>query len=165
MLVLPQICFAYPPGCIHIILQLLDPFFLLLLADVHEEFHDQIAVVGQLPLGGIDTGDPFTVGLFRQILMQQGVGDLFHPEGIEELEFACFRNLDNVSVKEGIPFFLFGPGSHSGHLEKAGVDVFDDLADHTAFSGRSPAFKNHHDGQLLFFDLHLIACESFAGLF
>ena len=71
-------------------------------------------------------------------------------------------NTDEVFLE---PFFLFGPGSHSGHLEKAGVYIFDDLADHTAFSGRSPAFKNHHDRQLLFFDLHLIACESFAGLF
>ena len=164
--ILPQILLTDPPGRIGVGEQAVQPFLLLLLPDMEEEFHDQISVVHQLTLCDIDGFYPLVIFFFGQFPVQDPVGDFLHPAGIKELEFSLFRDLYKVPVKEGFASFLLGGRLvHGGHLEEPGVYVLDDLPQDASLAGRAPAFKDDHDGKFCFLDLHLAGCELFLFLF
>ncbi len=165
VLVLPEIVFAYAPFRVLVREERVKAGLLLLLRDVEEEFHDQVAVVVQLSLGGVDAADALLVGGLVDRAVKHAVDDLLHPAGIEELELAGLRDLDEVAVEEGLSHFLLGRGGVGRRdAEEARVDVLDDIGDDAALAGGAPALKNDHDRELRILDLHLVGEQFFALL-
>ena len=157
MFVFLKVCVAHTPARILVSQKPLETLLLLLAADVEEELHYQISVVGQLALSHVDAADPLFILFVVQTSFDPVPRDLIHPEGIVELKFAGLRDLDEIAIEERFAEFI-GRGRlvHRRDLEETRVDVLYDVRDRTALAGRAPAFKDDHNGKFGFFDLHAI---------
>ena len=162
MRILPEVFLVHAPCGILAVQELLQTPFLFLPADMEEELHHEIAVVRELAFYRLDAFHAALVGLGGNLPVQNLVHQRFHPEGVEELELPCLRNLDKVAIEEGVALFLQGRCRiERGHGEKAWVDVLDDLPDDAALAGRTPSLKDDHDGEFRRLDFHLAVCELF----
>ena len=131
---------------------------------MEEEFHDQVAVVGQRPLCCINTFYPAGVGRVIDLALHFLCDDFLHPEVIEKDKLAGLGNLFHIPVQEGITQLFCRGLRHGLDNKEAGVNAADDTSDHASLSGGAPSLKNDHYRQLCFFDLRLIYGELFSGL-
>ena len=165
MLVLVQVVVIHSPTGILVLHQVVQTLFLLFFADVEEELHHQVAVVGERALSCIDAAYPLLVLMLVDLAFHQLCDNLIHPVGIKECEFARLRDFQQIPVEEGIALFFFSRCGHCSDTEKAGVDALDDPSDHAALARGAPSFKNDHYGKLRFFDLHLESVQLLLCLF
>ena len=163
MLVLVQVVVIHSPTGILVLHQVVQTLFLLFFADVEEELHHQVAVVGERALGGVDAAHAMLVLIFIQLAFHMLRDYFIHPVGVEEREFSGLRDLEQVSVEERIALFFFGRGGHCPDAEEAGIDALDDSADHASFSGGAPALEDDYYRKLSVFDLHLIRRQFLLG--
>ena len=134
VLVLMQVVPVDSPAGVLVSHQGVQPPFLLFLADVEEELHDQVAVVGERALGRVDAADPLFVDGVVQIVFHQSCGHFIHPIGVEESELAGFRDLQKIPVQEGIALLFRSRGFHCPDFEEARVDAPDDPSDDAALA-------------------------------
>ncbi len=164
VLVLVKVIGDDSPACVLVRQQGFKALFLLFFADVEEELHHQVAVVGKRPLCGVDAADALLVIMLAQLAFHQLCGHFIHPVGVEKCEFSGFRDLQQISVQERVAF-LFGSGTvHSLDPEEAGINTLDHPADDASFAGGAPALEDDHYRELRLFDLHLITGQLFPGL-
>ena len=141
------------PGFHRVLLDFLEALLLLLLADVQEELHDPVAVVGQCALEIRDVLVGRAPGLLGSELL-----DAFHqhtavPAPVEDGDFSIVRNLLPESPEPG-HVGLVGPrAADRVKLEAARFQPFGQGIDGGAFAGRVPAFEDD-DGR----DLGLPTC-------
>ena len=155
MLVLPQIILVNTPAGVLAGEKSSESSGLFLLADVKEELHDKVSVVGQLALRRIDAVDPALIILFGKRSVDNAVGDFLHPACIEELELARLRYFNKIAIKERFPLLLLCRLCIGRcDLKETRVDILDNARDNTSLSCRTPALKDDHDRQLGCLDLH-----------
>ena len=163
-MVLPQVPLADPPGGVLVRLQALDAAGLLFLADMEEKLQHQIAVVRQGALKAFHAVHPLGVGFVIQRARELFLHNLVHPARVQKGELPGLGDLFKKAVQKRLAgLLLCGGGGHGKDLEKAGVDVLDDLADGAALSGGAPSLDEHQHRQLAVFQLHLLAFQLFLG--
>ena len=103
MFILPFVKICHTPSGVFVIQKQLLTFLLLIPVNLHEKFQHQIAVICELAFEAADTVDPSGIFLSCQTAFQTFPAGLLHPAGIQECEFAGFRDLPEISVQERIP--------------------------------------------------------------
>ena len=162
--VLVQVVVDDSPAGVFIFHEVAKAPFLLFFADVEEEFHHQVAVVSERALRGVDAADALFVLLISQLALHQLRRHFVHPVSVEECEFSGLRDLQQISVQEGIALLFGRRGGHGPDAEEAGVDTLDHSSDHASFARGAPAFENDYHRKFSLFDLHLIAEQLLLGL-
>ena len=155
--VLLPILTVYAPAGILVRRECLQPFLLLLPADLEEKLQNQISIVVKRPLRRVDAVNFLLVLLFAHFSGHHPVCDFLQPVGIKKSKFSRLRDLEQIPIEERIPFLIGSRRRKIFDLEKPGINVPDHLADHAPLSGGTPALKNHHDRKLCLLDLQLIA--------
>ena len=155
MLVFVQIVAIDSPARVLVGHQRVQTLFLLLLADMEEEFHHQIAVVGERALSCVDAANILLVIVLTHIVFHPPRYHLVHPVGVKKRKLAGFRDLQQISVQEGIAKLLLGGSFHRLDPEETGVNALDHAPDDAALAGCTPSFKNDHNRKLGLFDLRL----------
>ena len=98
MLILIKVSLIDTPLCVFVIQELFEPLLLLLLAYLEEELHYEIAVINKRPLRLVDRIDHLLILFVIEIILNSGIRDLLHPEGVIECELSLLRDLLHVSV-------------------------------------------------------------------
>ena len=149
MIILPAVILAYPPTGINIRLQPMDSFFLFLLTDMAEKFHQQIPVIRELPLKSPDTAYPLLILLLVQLPLQTQSGNLIHPPTVQKHEFPRLRQFCKISAKKRLPALLLSRPVHRRHFKKPGIYILYNLADIASLPGSSPTFHQHKHRNLM----------------
>ena len=132
--------------------QMLDAFVLLLLSDVQKQFDQQVAVVAQLAFKDADFLQTALVLLDREAARLILADGLVHPAGIEEEEFAVFRDVFHVTVQKRLGKLLGCGTGHRDDLKEAWVHRCNHRSDAAALSGSTPTFHQHNDRKGALFD-------------
>ena len=149
---LPVVVSADPPAGVRIFQQMLDAFVLLLLSDVQKQFDQQVAVVAQLAFKDADFLQTALVLLDREAARLILADGLVHPAGIEEEEFAVFRDVFHVTVQKRLGKLLGCGTGHRDDLKEAWVHRCNHRSDAAALSGSTPTFHQHNDRKGALFD-------------
>ena len=155
MLVLPPVVLAHTPCGVLVAFQFLQTLFLFLFPNLEKELQHQITVVRQLSFETLYALNTLHILLIRQFAPKSSLRHLIHPAGIQELELAGFRNFYKIPIQERLPLLFLRRCGHGSHLEKSGIDIFNNSADGTALTCRTPTFDQNQHRELMLLDLHL----------
>ena len=122
---------------------------LFLLADVQEKFDNQIPVVRELPLEGVDVVHAAQVGHIVHLVLQAEYGDFLVPAAVHHRDFPASG--DDLPIAPEVRFALFQlrGGNVGVHFGAARVKVQDQVGDLAALSSRTPPFEHNDDGKLV----------------
>ena len=137
--VAPPVPVGDPPGGGRVAGQLLQPFFLLPLADVQEELQDQIAVVSQLPLEDVHRLQqrPGPAVLRLHLLQHPAI-----PASIQHGRLPPGGQIPPEGPQQRPPRLLVGGLRRRIDLIAPGVHLGDDLGDHAPLARGAPALKD-----------------------
>ena len=155
MIILPEIIFIHSPARILALQEIFHSFLLFFTVDLHKKFQENISVICQLTLKSANTVDPLHITVTFQFLVHTVAAGLVHPSGIQKCEFAIFRNFLEIPVKKRSPQIFLCWSRHGSNFEKTRINILDDLAYGTSFSGSSPSLKQNDHRDLMLLKSHL----------
>ena len=162
-LVLLQIMLWHSPLCRVIFQKCLKSLLLLMLIDMEEELHNEVAVIRKASLKSLGAVHPFPIFLIRQLPGHPASHDIPHPATVQEYKFSLLRYSCKILVQEWSSLLIIRGIFHRLNLEKSWIHILDDPSNKTSLTCGTPALKYNKYRDLAFLDLDLIACQIFSG--